>query len=70
MPDQTTPSDRGQHYQIAQALVGLGYTTRDARLLKLTIMARRPVRAFAALRRDEAASIIRRLETSLEVQGK
>ena len=61
MRDNHEKSTRGQHELIAEALIQLGHTTREARLAELTRRAGLPVPAFAALTRAQAADILLQL---------
>lgn len=63
------PSTREQHKQIADALIELGFTSRDSRLGALSVWAHRPIDAFAALTHDEAAAVILRAGRELAIRA-
>lgn len=63
-------SVRAQHDVIGHALVMLGYTTREARLKRVSELAGRPIAAFAALGFVEASHILLDLSSELANPGR
>jgi hypothetical protein len=64
-PDAPAKSTRDQHEIIARLLIATDCDTRAKRLGALTVIAGRPIPAFAALTHDEADRIIVALAKTL-----
>jgi hypothetical protein len=64
-PDAPGKSTRDQHEKIARMLIAMDCDTRAKRLGALTVIAGRPIPAFAALTHDEADSVIATLAKTL-----
>jgi hypothetical protein len=64
-PDAPAKSTRAQHEKIARTLIAMDCVTREQRLEALTMIAGRPIPAFAALTHDEADSITATLAKTL-----
>jgi hypothetical protein len=60
-------STRAQHEVIARMLIAMDCDTRAKRLGALTMIAGRPIPAFAALTHDEAGSVIAALAKTLDM---
>jgi hypothetical protein len=68
-PGAPGKSTRAQHEVIARLLIAMDCDTRAKRLGALTLIAGRPIPAFAALTHDEADSIIFSLAMTLGMLG-